>query len=109
MVPTNPHADAQSIARKKINIGRLARDERRLTLRKDKDASRETDSLRNPSQVREHHEWVMEWVVLGVRAHELGRPIGVDCAEHVVVSEEVIKAEIFNRPTNEPDCAWVAS
>ena len=100
LVPSDAYAQAQSTTGQKINIGRLPRDERRLTLRKDKDTRGETDSLRNGSQIREHHERVMEWVVFGVGARELRRSTGVDGAEHMVVSEEVVKAQVLNRSAN---------
>lgn len=42
----------------------------------------------------------MEWVVLCVRASELMRSTGMDCAENMVVGEEVVKVQILNRFTN---------
>jgi hypothetical protein len=99
VVPADAYAQAQSTTRQKINIGRLPSDERRLTLRKDKDTRGETDSLCNGSQISEHHERVMEWVVLGVGAHELRRSTGVDGAEHMVVGEEVVKAQVLDGST----------
>jgi hypothetical protein len=100
VVPADADAQAQSTTGQKINIGRLPRNERRLTLGKDKDTRRETDSLSNGSQIPEHHERVMERVALGVGARELRRSTGVDGAEHMVVSEEVGKAQVLNRFTN---------
>jgi hypothetical protein len=46
---------------------------------------------------------VVERVVLGVRTRQRRRPIGVNCAEHVVVGEEVVEAEVFDRPPESPD------
>jgi hypothetical protein len=40
----------------------------------------------------------MERVVLGIRAAQLARSIGVDGTEHMVVGEQVIKAQLLNRP-----------
>ena len=48
-------------------------------------------------QIGEHHQWIMEQVVLGIGARELGCSIGVNGAEHVVVREEVVKAELLDR------------
>jgi hypothetical protein len=40
----------------------------------------------------------MERVVLGIRAGQLTRSIGVYGTEHMVVGEQVIKAQFLNRP-----------
>lgn len=103
VVPADTYAKPQSTTRQEINVGRLPRDERRLALRKDKDTRGETETLRHGCQIREHHERVMERVVFGVRAGEWWRPTGVDGAEHVVVREEVVKAQVLDRFTNQSD------
>jgi hypothetical protein len=100
VVPADAYTQAQSTTGQKVNIGRLPRDERRLTLGKDKDTRGKTNSQRNGSQIRKHHERVMERVVLGVGAGELRSSTGVDGAEHMVVGEEVVEAQVLDRPTN---------
>jgi hypothetical protein len=51
----------------------------------------------------------MERVALGVGARELRRSTGVDSAEHMVVGEEVVKAQVLNRSTDQSDSARVSS
>ena len=109
MVPTDPNAEAQPTAGQEINIGCLACDERGLALRKHQDPGREPDALGDPGQIAEHHERIVERVVLVVRARQLTRPIGVNGPEHVVVSEEVVKADVFNRSPEPSDRGGVAS
>ena len=48
-------------------------------------------------QVAEHHERVVERVVLRVRAGERRRPVSVHRTEHVVVGQEVVEAKVFDR------------
>jgi hypothetical protein len=109
MVPADPDTEAETTAGQKVNVGRLSRDECRLALGKDQDAGGETDSLGDPSQMGKHHERVVEWVVLGVWAGELRCSIGVDGAEHMVVREEVVKAQVLGRSSNSPNRARVSS
>ena len=66
------------------------------------------DSLCDGRQMGEHHERVMERVVLGVRPCERGRSTGVHGSEHMVICEEVVKAQILNRSANQPDCIGVS-
>ena len=68
VVPADPHTEAQPTAGQEIDIGRLPCHERRLALRKDQDPGGETDSLGDAGQIGEHHERVVERVVLGVGA-----------------------------------------
>ena len=51
----------------------------------------------------------MERVVLGVRARERGRPSGMDGAEHVLVGEEVVKAQVLGPFANPPHSARVSA
>jgi hypothetical protein len=78
--------------------------ERCLALRKDQDPGGETDSLGDAGQISEHHERVVERVVL-CGARERRRSIGVNGPGHVIVGEEVVKAQVLDRspnPSNSP-------
>ena len=68
VVPADPHTEAQPTAGQEINIGRLPCHEHCLALRKDQDPGGETDSFGDAGQIGEHHERVVERVVLGVGA-----------------------------------------
>jgi hypothetical protein len=57
----------------------------------------------------EHHERVVERVALGVGAGERRRSIGVNGTEHVVVGEEVVKAQVLDRSPNPPNSARISS
>src|SRR3979411_2725263 len=100
VVPADAYTQAQSTTGQKVNIGRLPRDERGLTLGKDKDTRGKANSQRNGSQIRKHYERVMERVVLGVGAGELRSSTGVDGAKDVVVGEEGVAAPALARPPN---------
>jgi hypothetical protein len=60
-------------------------------------------------QMGEHHERVVERVALGVRAGERRRSIGVNGTEHVVVGQEMVKAEVLDRSANPPNSARISS
>lgn len=47
--------------------------------------------------------------MLGVGARQLRRPIGVNGAEHVVIGEEVVKAQAFGRSPDPPNSGRVSS
>jgi hypothetical protein len=51
----------------------------------------------------------MERVVLGVGASEQGRPAGVNGSEHVVIGEEVVKAQVLGSFADPPDSARVST
>jgi hypothetical protein len=57
----------------------------------------------------EHHERVVERVVLGVGARERRRSIGVNGTEYVVVGEEVVKAQVLDRSTNPTNSGRISS
>ncbi len=104
-----PTPEAQPAAGEQIDVGRLPGHERCLALRKDQDPGGEPDPLGDAGQVGEHHERVVERVVLGVGAGQRGRPIGVHGAEHVVVGEEVVKAQVLDRLADPPDSARISA
>ena len=97
VAPADADTEAQPAAGQEIDIGGLPCHERGLALREDQDPGRELDSFGDAGQVGEHHERVVERVVLGVRAGQRRCAIGVHGAEHVVVGEEVVKAEVLDR------------
>jgi len=68
MIPAHAYAEAQPTTRQKINICRLPRHERGLTLRENQDPRRELDSFRDPGQIGEQHERIVKRVVLVIRA-----------------------------------------
>jgi hypothetical protein len=51
----------------------------------------------------------MEWVVLGIGARQRARAIGVHGTEHVVVGEEVVKAELLDRSPDPPNRVRISS
>ena len=51
----------------------------------------------NPGQIGEHHERIVERVVLGVGPSQRRRSIGVNGTEHMVVGQEVVKAQVLDR------------
>jgi hypothetical protein len=51
----------------------------------------------------------MERVELGVRARQLRPSIGVNGTEHVVVGEEMVKAEVLDRSPNPPNSGRISS
>jgi Luciferase-like monooxygenase len=97
VAPTDPHTEPQPTAREQIDIGCLPGHECGLALRQDEDARGELDPLGDAGQIGEHHERIVEWVMLGIRARQRERSIGVHGAEHMLIGEEVIKAEILDR------------
>ena len=62
-----------------------------------------------PGQIGEHHERIVERVVLGVGPSQRRRPIGMNGTEHVVVGEEVVKAQVLDRFPNPPNSGRVSS
>ena len=66
VVPADTHAEAEPATGQEVNIGRLPGHERGLALRKDQDPGGEADPLGDAGQIGEHHERVVERVVLGV-------------------------------------------
>ncbi len=80
-----------------VDVCCLSRDERGLTLREDQDPRGEVDPLGDGGQVGEHHERVVERVVLRVRARQWRRSLGVHGTEHVVIGEQVVEAEALDR------------
>ncbi len=97
IVPAETCAKAQSAARKKINISCLSGHKCGRALRKDQDARDKGDSLGDACEVAEHHERVVKGVPLGVGARQWRCSIGVNGSEHVVVGEDVSKAQILHR------------
>ena len=109
VVPADADTEAQPTAGQEIDIGRLPCDERGLALRKDQDPGRELDALGDPGQIGEHHERIVERVVLGVRARQLRCSVGVNRPEHVVIREQVVEAQIFDRSSNSPNRGRIAA
>ena len=68
VVPADSDTESQPTPGQEVDVGSLARHERSLTLRKDENAGGESDPTGNAGQVSEHHERVVEWIVLGVGA-----------------------------------------
>jgi hypothetical protein len=67
------------------------------------------DSLGDGGQKREHHEGIVERVEFGVRTCELRRSVGLNGTEHVVVGEEVVKAEVLDRCPDPPNSGRISS
>ena len=49
-----------------------------------------------PGEVGEHHQRIVERVALRVRTEQWRLPVFVHGAEHVVVGDEVVEAELFD-------------
>ena len=109
VIPAHAHAEAQSPSREKVNIRRLPRHECGLTLWENQDPRGELDSLRDPGQIGEQHERIMKRVVLGVRAGQLARSVGMNRAEDVVVREDVVKTQVLGGWPDLPNRARVPS
>ena len=109
MAPTDSHTQAQPTAGQQINIGRLPRHERCLALRKDQNPGGEPDALGHAGQKGEHHERVVERVLLGVGARQPRYPIGVHGTEHMVIGEQVVKAQVLDRGADPPDSPRISS
>ena len=92
-----PTPSAEPAAGQEIDIGCLPCHQRGLALREDQDPGGEPDPFGDAGQIGEHDERVVERVVLGVRAGQRRCAIGVHSAEHVVIGEEVVKAEVLDR------------
>jgi hypothetical protein len=91
VAPADSHTQPQPTAGQQINIGRLPRHERCLALRKDQNPGGEPDARGHAGQEGEHHERVVERVLLGVGARQPRYPIGVHGTEHMVIGEQVVK------------------
>ena len=85
IVPADSYTESQSTPREKVDISSLPCHERSLALRKDQDSGGESDPIGDTRQVSEHHEWVMERIVLGIWARQWGRPIDMDGTEYMFV------------------------
>ena len=109
MVPADPHAEAQPTAGQEIDIGRLPCHERRLALREDHDPGGELDPLGDAGQIGEHHERIVERVVLGIRPGQRPRSIGVNGTEHVVIGEKVVEAQVLDRSPDSPNSGRISS
>ena len=67
------------------------------------------DSLGDGGQIGEHDERIVKRVPLGIRAGQWWRPIGVYSSEHVVVGEDVVKAQVLDRSSRTADCDRISS
>ena len=103
VVPSNAHAQPQSAARQKIDVGRLPGDKRCLALRQHHDARGEANPLRDAGQIGEHHKWIVERIKLGVWTRQRPLPISVDGAKHVIVRKQMVEAQPFHRQTDLPN------
>lgn len=108
-VPAHPDADTEPVARQDRDVGGLPGEQRGLALREDEDAGRELESLGTAGEVREQDERIVEGIVFVVRARQRRLSIGVLGAEHMVVGDEVIEAEIFGRSPDAPDGVGVTA
>jgi hypothetical protein len=99
--PTDP--EAQPASGEQIDVGCLPGHQRGLTLRQDQHSGGEPDPFRDAGQVREHDERVVERVTLGVGTRQSCRPAGVHRPEHMVIGEQVVKTQLFDRPAKPPD------
>ncbi len=57
----------------------------------------------------EHDERVVERIALGIGARQRWCTIRVDCAQDVVVGENVIEAQVLDRSSELPDGGGIAS
>ena len=87
MVPANSDTEPQPAAGEKVDVGRLPRHKCRLALWKNQDPSDEPDALGHRSQIREHHEWVVERVALCIRTDQWRCSVSVHGPEHVLVGQ----------------------
>ena len=67
MIPPDPNAETEAAAGQQVDVRGLAGHQGSLALREDEDARGELDALRDPGEVGEHDERVVERVRLRVR------------------------------------------
>ena len=92
LVPAHADAQAQPAVGQHVHLGGLLGHQRRLALRQDDDARAELDLLGERGQVAEHHERLVEHIVLVVGTVPLGA-LGVVRAQHVVEHQQVLVAQ----------------
>src|ERR1035437_4135270 len=100
VVPADPNPEARWAGGEKLKIGCLPCHERCLALREDQNPGGELDSFGDGGQIGEHHERVVERVVLGIRPGEGGGSMGGTGPGRVVVGEKVAKP---GPPPREPE------
>jgi hypothetical protein len=93
VVPTDADTEADASAGEQVDVGHLPRNEGGLALRQDQDPRHELDALGECGEVSEHHERVVEGVLLRVRSRELGLAALVCRTEDMVIREEIVEAE----------------
>ena len=93
VVPADANAEAQAPAGEQVDIGHLPRNEGGLALRQNQDARHEFDAPGERGEVSEHHERVVEGVLLRVWSRELGLAALVRRTEDMIVREEIVEAK----------------
>ena len=93
-VPADAEAEAEAPAREHVDLGRLLREQRRLPLGQDDDAGTSSRAGRDAGEVAEQHE--DSWNMCSARYGPSRRGARVVGAQHVVVGEEVVVAELLH-------------
>lgn len=109
LVPTDANAQSKPTTRREIDIGGLTCHERSLALRQDQDPRREPDALGDAGQISEHHERIVERILLGAGAWQRRCSVGVDGTQYMVVGKKVIETQILDCPPNPSNSDWIAS
>jgi hypothetical protein len=109
VVPTDADAETAAPAGEQVDIGHLPRNERRLALRQNQNARHQLDPPGERGEVSEHHERVVEGVLLRVRSRELGLAALVRGAEDMVVCKEIIEAQGLHADPNPANRLRVAA
>ena len=94
-VPADGDAETQAPGREDVYLRGLLGDEGRLALGQDDDAADELDLAGEGAEVGEEDERLVKAALVGVTASGAGWAVRRVGAEHVVVGEEVGKAEAF--------------
>ena len=102
VVPADSDAEAEASAGEQVDIGYLPRNEGGLALRQYQDARHELDAPGERGEVSEHHERVVEGILLRVWSGELGIAAFVRRTEDMVVREEIVEAQRLHA---DPDAA----
>ena len=108
VVPAQADSEPEPPAREQVDLGGLLGDEGGLALGQDEHPCDELESGRDPGEVPEEDEELVELVLGRVRPWPV-RPLRDVRAEDVVIREEVVVADLLGRLRERPDAARVGA
>ena len=101
--PADADAQAQPPAGEQRDVGCLPGHERRLTLRQDQHPGGEPDPFGHTGRDSRTSRTGRGTGPLGVRAGQPWRPAGVHGAEHMVIGQQMVEAQLLDRPAKPPN------